>query len=56
MTRQELLKMFEHAADDAMRGEIYGTIEVTFKAGVPEMLQHSHRRDADQLFVLLNHL
>ena len=38
MTRQELLRLFEQAAEDAMRGQIYGTIEVTFKAGVAEML------------------
>lgn len=39
VTKPELLKLFEQAADDAMRGEIYGTIEVTFKAGVPEILR-----------------
>jgi hypothetical protein len=39
VTRQELLRLFEQAADDAISGQIYGTIEVTFKAGVPEMLR-----------------
>ena len=39
MTRQELLKLFEQAADDAIQGQIYGTIEVSFKGGIPEMLR-----------------
>ena len=39
MTRQELLRMFEQAADEIIRAESYSTIEVTFKAGVPEMLR-----------------
>ena len=39
VTKPELLKLFEQAADDAMRGETYGTMEVTFKAGVPEILR-----------------
>ena len=39
MTKQELIKLFEQAADEIVRAESYSTIEVTFKAGVPEMLR-----------------
>jgi hypothetical protein len=39
MTKQDLMKMFEQAADEIIRAESYSTIEVTFKAGIPEMLR-----------------
>lgn len=39
MTKSELMKLFEQAADEAMRTQMYGVIEVTFKAGEPEMLR-----------------
>jgi hypothetical protein len=39
MTKQELMKQFEAAVDDAIRTEMYGVVEVSFKAGVPEMFR-----------------
>jgi hypothetical protein len=39
MTKPELMKLFEQAADEVMKNESYSTIEVTFKAGIPEMLR-----------------
>ncbi|MGC1903061.1 MAG: hypothetical protein WA715_04525 [Candidatus Acidiferrum sp.] len=33
------MKLFEQAADEIMRAGSYSTIEVTFKAGMPEMLR-----------------
>lgn len=40
MNKPELMKVFERAVDEAMRSEMYGVIEVSFKAGVPDMLRH----------------
>jgi hypothetical protein len=39
VTKPELMKLFEQAADEVMKTESYSTIEVTFKAGIPEMLR-----------------
>jgi hypothetical protein len=39
MTKAELMKLFEQAADEITRTGSYSTVEVTFKAGVPEMLR-----------------
>jgi hypothetical protein len=39
MTKAELMKLFEQAADEMMHAGSYSTVEVTFKAGVPEMLR-----------------
>ena len=33
------MKQFEAAVDDAIRTEMYGVVEVSFKAGVPEMFR-----------------
>lgn len=39
MTKQELMKQFEAAADEAMRTGYWGSIEVTFSDGVPAILR-----------------
>lgn len=39
MNKPELMKLFEAAVDEAIKARAYGTVEVTFKDGVPEMLR-----------------
>ena len=39
MTKQELIKQFEAAVDEAMRTEMWGTIGVSFSGGVPVILR-----------------
>ena len=39
MTKQELIKQFEAAVDEAMRTGYWGSIEVSFSDGVPAILR-----------------
>lgn len=39
MTMPELMRLFQQAAEEAVRTQMYGVIEVSFKAGEPEILR-----------------
>jgi hypothetical protein len=39
VTKQELIKQFEAAVDEAMRTGYWGSIEVSFSDGVPAILR-----------------
>jgi hypothetical protein len=39
MTKQELMKQFETAVDEAMRTGYWGSIEVSFSDGTPAILR-----------------
>ena len=39
MTKPELMKLLDAAVDEAMRTQLWGTIGVSFSAGVPVILR-----------------